>query len=79
LRRKINTARPVLRNPPLLGQVSQKLRPAFAAAPPGCNFKGAGESWKRVAEEVQNRPRSPRGIFWCHMKKLDLLIILAYI
>lgn len=27
--------------------------PAFAAAPPGCNFKGARESWEQVAEAVR--------------------------
>jgi len=28
---------------------------AFAAAPPGCNFAGAEESWRRVAAEVRSR------------------------
>jgi hypothetical protein len=29
---------------------------AFAAAPPGCNFRGAKESWKQIADKV-NRGR----------------------
>lgn len=28
---------------------------AFAAAPPGCNFKGAEESWRAAAEKVRAR------------------------
>ena len=27
--------------------------PAFAAAPPGCNFKRANESWNRIAERLK--------------------------
>jgi uracil-DNA glycosylase len=26
---------------------------AFAAAPPGCNFRGARESWERIADAVR--------------------------
>jgi hypothetical protein len=33
---------------------------AFALAPPGCNFKGAKESWLQVAHEVRRR-RAGRG------------------
>ena len=29
--------------------------PAFAAAPPGCNFKGATESWSKIAQVVSSR------------------------
>lgn len=32
-----------------------KFMAAAAAAPPGCNFAGAKESWKQVAEEVRRR------------------------
>lgn len=37
-----------------LGKRSNVLK-AFAAAPPGCNFTGARESWNRVASLVQSR------------------------
>jgi hypothetical protein len=39
---------------------------ARAAAPPGCNFKGARQSWDRIADAVRNRAerrcRKPRGV-----------------
>jgi hypothetical protein len=31
----------------------QQFMHAFAAAPPGCNFKGAQESWAKVAQEIR--------------------------
>jgi hypothetical protein len=33
---------------------------AWAAAPPGCNFKGARQSWDRIADEVRKRSKSRR-------------------
>jgi len=42
------------------GKAAKRLRGralvhAFAAAPPGCNFRGARESWHAIATAVQSR------------------------
>lgn len=38
-----------------------KFIPAYAAAPPGCNRKGASESWKKIAEAVQSEKKRREG------------------
>jgi hypothetical protein len=45
-----------------IGYLRLEFIAAFAAAPPGCNFAGAKESWEQVAIEVQKRTSARRGI-----------------